>query len=93
MLLCQPFNQYGGVYSFGGLAESHPIPAPPLHGGKSTFPGLIPPDGMVNSKCEVGIKPGNSNVMIGYQIDEFTHTSWQKVLFLYNMFMPGLWVW
>ena len=29
---------------------------------------------MVDSESVVGIKPGDSGVVIGYQIDEFTHT-------------------
>ena len=29
---------------------------------------------MVKSEYVVGIKPGNSGVMIGYQVDEFIHT-------------------
>ena len=41
----QPFQLYGGAYSFGGLEKSHPIPPPSLHGGEgSSFPGLIPSD-------------------------------------------------
>ena len=50
------FNQYGGVYNFGGLAEGHPIPPPSLHGAEgSSFPVLVPPDDMVNSASVVGI--------------------------------------
>ena len=64
------------MYSLGGLAESHLIPPPSLHDGEgSSFPGLVPSDDMVNSKSAVGIKPGDSGVVIGYQVDEFTH-SW-----------------
>ena len=29
---------------------------------------------MVNSESVVGIKPGDSSVEIGYQVDKFTHT-------------------
>ena len=29
----QPSHLYGGAYSLGGLAESHPIPPPSLHDG------------------------------------------------------------
>ena len=29
---------------------------------------------MVNSESMVGVKPGTSDVVIGYQVDEFTHT-------------------
>ena len=37
----QPFQLYGGAYNFGGLAERYPIPLPSLHGGGSSFPGLV----------------------------------------------------
>ena len=29
---------------------------------------------MVNSESVVGIRPGDSGVLIGYQVDELTHT-------------------
>ena len=46
----QPFHQYSGAYSFGGLAKSHLIPLPSLHGGKGTsFPGSAPCNDMVDS--------------------------------------------
>ena len=39
---------YGGAYSSGSLAESHPIPLLSLHGREgSSFPGLAPPDDIV----------------------------------------------
>ena len=68
----QPF---GGAYSFEGSVESHLIPLPSLHDGEgSSFPGLVPSDDTVNSDSVMGIKPGDSSVVIGYQVDEFTHT-------------------
>ena len=68
----QPF---GGAYSLGGSIESHLIPLPSLHGGEgSSFPGLVPSDDAVNSDSVLGIKPGDSSVVIGYQADEFSHT-------------------
>ena len=71
----QPSHLYGGAYSFGGLAERHPIHLPYLHGGEgSSFPGLVPSDDMVNSESVMGVEPSDSGVMIGYQVDEFTHT-------------------
>ena len=36
------------------------------------FPDLVPSDDAVNSV--MGIKPGDSSVVIGYQVDEFTCT-------------------
>ena len=57
------------AYSIGGLI-SHPIPLPSLHGREgSSFPGSAPPNGMVNSKSVVGVKPvitfiGDTSVVI-----------------------------
>ena len=46
---------------------------PSLHGGEgSSFPGLVPSNDKVNSESVVGIKPGDSGVVMGYQVDEFT---------------------
>ena len=47
----QPYHLYGGAYRFGGLAESHWIPPPSLHGGEgSSFPGLVPSNDTVDSE-------------------------------------------
>ena len=68
----QPF---GGAYSLGSSVESHLIPLPSLHDGKgSSFPGLVPSEDAVDSESVMGVKPGDSSVVIGYQIDEFTCT-------------------
>ena len=39
------------------------------------FSGLRQPRDVINSKSVVGIKPGNSGEVVGYQVDEFTCTS------------------
>ena len=71
----QLLQQYGGTYSFEGLTDSYPIPPHSIHGGEgSSFPGLVPPDNTVNSESVVGIQPGDSGVVIGYQVDVFTYT-------------------
>ena len=68
----QPF---GGAYSLEGSVESHLIPLPSLHDGEgSSFPGLVPSDDVVNPDSVMGVKPGDSSVVIGYQVDEFTRT-------------------
>ena len=86
----QPSHLYGGAYSFGGLAESHPIPLPYLHDGEgSSFPGLVPSDDMVNSKSVMGVKPSDSGVMIGYQVDEFTHTCSAEWVVAHSHIYPG----
>ena len=65
----------GGVYSLGGFIESHLIPPPLLHAGEgSSFPGLVPSDDVVNPDSVMAVKPGDSGVVIGYQVDEFTRT-------------------
>ena len=65
----------GGVYSLGDSIESHLIPLPSLHDGEGpSFPGFVPSDDVVDSDSVMGIKPGDSGVVIGYQVDEFTHT-------------------
>ena len=64
-----------GVYSLGGSIASHPIPVPSLHNEEgSSFPDLVPSDDAVDSDSVMSIKPGDSSVVIGYQVDEFTHT-------------------
>ena len=71
----QPSHLFGGAYSFGGSVESHLIPPTSLHDGEgSSFPGLVPSDDAVDSESVMDIKPGDSGVVIGYQVDEFTHT-------------------
>ena len=56
----QPF---GGAYSLGAS----------VHDGEgSSFPGLVPSDDVVDSDSVMGIKPSDSGVVIGYQVDEFT---------------------
>ena len=74
----------------GGSAESHPIPLPSLHGGEgSSFPGLVPSDDTVNSESAVGIKSGDSGLVIGYQIDECTH-NWSAEQFVaHSHIYPG----
>ena len=52
-----------------GMWQSHKISLPSLHGGEGSFPDLV-----INSESVMGIKPGDSCVMIGYQVDEFSHT-------------------
>ena len=65
----------GGVYSLGGSIESHLIPPPLLHAGEgSSFPGLVPSDDVVDPDSVMAVKPGDSGVVIGYQVDEFTRT-------------------
>ena len=70
--------------------ESHPIPLPSLHDGEgSSFSGLVPSDVMVDSESVMGIKPGYSSVVIGYQVDELTCT-WSAEWFVaHSHIYPG----
>ena len=65
-------------------------PLPSLHGGeRSSVPGLVPSDDMVNSESVVGVKPGDSGVVIGYQVDDFTH-NWSAEQFVtHSHIYPG----
>ena len=52
---------------------SHVIPLLLLYGGQmSPIPGLVPPNYMVNCNSLVGIKPGDSGVVIGYWVCNVT---------------------
>ena len=52
-----------------------PNPPPSLHGREGySLPGVVPPNCTVKSKLVVGIKPGDSGVVIGCQVDEYTRT-------------------
>ena len=42
--------------------------------GWSSFPGLVPSDDTVDSESVMGTKSGDSSVVIGFQVDEFTCT-------------------
>ena len=57
-----------------GSPGSHSIPLTSLHDGEwFSLPGFVLPNDTVDSKYVVGIKPGQSSMVIGYQVDEFTH--------------------
>ena len=70
----QPSHQCGGSYSFGAPRRvTRSLCLPYMVRGYS-FPGLVPSDDMVDSESVLGMKHGDSGVVIGYQVDEFTHT-------------------
>ena len=57
------------------LEESHPILPPSVCGREGcSFPGLVPSHDMVDSESAMGIKFGDSGVVIWCQVDEFTNT-------------------
>ena len=64
------------------MTESHPVPPPSLHSGEgSSFLSSAPPNDTVHFESVVGIKPGDSGVVIGYQVDGFT-SSWSIECFI-----------
>ena len=70
--------------------ESHLIPLPSLHDGEGpSFPGLVPSDDAVDSESVMGIKPGDSSVVIGYQVDEFTGTWSAEQFVAHSHIYPG----
>ena len=72
LLPSHPINVVGKLLQvFGRVAQFIHIP---YLAGKSSLLGCVPPADMVDSEYVVGIKPGDSAVMIGYQVEEFTHT-------------------
>ena len=57
-----------------GLGRGSPdSSAFPTWQGGVFFQGCVPPDDTVNSKSVVGVTPGDSGVVIAYQVNEFTH--------------------
>ena len=79
-----------GAYSLGDSAESHPIPLPSLHDGEGfSFPGLVLFDDTVISESVMGIKPGDSSVVIRYQVDELTHTWSAEQFVAHSHIYPG----
>ena len=79
----------GGVYSLGGSVESHLIPLPSLHDGEGSFPGLVPSDDAVDPDSVMGIKPSDSSVVIGYQVDELTCTWSAERFVVHSHIYPG----
>ena len=65
------------------------IPSPSMYGGEgSSFPGLDPSSDMVDSESG-GSKPGESGVMIQYQVDECTHTQSAEWFAACSYIYPG----
>ena len=60
-------DEYGEACSLGGLVESQLIPPPSLYGREGPlFPGCGPPNDMLDFEYVVGIKLGESGVVIRY---------------------------
>ena len=78
MLLSQQSSSYPSNMvrhtALEDLPESHLIPPHSLYCWEGSFPGLVPPNDIVDSESDVGMKHANSGPVIWYQVDEFTHT-------------------
>ena len=80
----------GGIYSLGSPIESHLIPLPSLQDGEgSSFPGLVPSDDVVDPNSVMGVKPGDSGRVIGYQVGEFTPTWLAEQFVAHSHIYPG----
>ena len=62
----QPFQQHGFTYISNTSAFSMWL-------GDLLFQVCNSPNDMVNFKSVVGIKPGDSGVVIRYKVEEYTH--------------------
>ena len=58
---------------------------------RSPFPCCVPCNYRVNSESVVGVKPGDSGVVIGCQVDEFTHHGLQSASLLNHTFILVSW--
>ena len=50
---------------------------------------MVPPDDIVDCETVVGIKAGDSGVVNGYQVDEFTHTWSTEWFAAHSHIYPG----
>ena len=58
-------------------------------GGEGSFSGLVPSGDTGDSESAMGIKPGDSGVVIGYQVDEFFHTWSAEQFVVHSYIYPG----
>ena len=54
-----------------------------------SVPSLVPSDDTFDSESVVGIKPGHSGVVVGYQVDEFTVTWSAEQFVAHSHIYPG----
>ena len=74
-----------------GAQQSHPISLPSLHGREGfSFPVLTSSNSTVNYKYVVVVELNDSGVMIGYQVDEFSHTLLADHFVAQSHSYPGL---
>ena len=79
-----------GHTAFGAQVLSPLIPQPTQYGmDGSSLPGSVPPSDTVDFKPVVCVKPGDSDLVTGYQVHEFTHTWLVKYLHAQSHIYPG----
>ena len=71
---CHPIYMVGHATLGAWQRVTWSLCLPCMVGEGSSFPGLVPSNDVVDSESVMGIKPGNSGVVIGYQIGEFART-------------------
>ena len=83
-------SNYKVGYIALGAWQSHLITLSSLMVGRgSSFPGLVQSDDRVDSESVMGIKPGDSGVVIGYHVDEF-NCIWSEEQFVaHSHIYPG----
>ena len=74
-------------YTALGAEQSHLIPHPYMLRRFFLFPGYVPPDDTVDSESLVGIKPGDSGVVIRYQVENLLSCHWPIASLLSHMFI------
>ena len=93
MLLTQLFPNHSSIWwsiQLLSLAEGHTIHMPYLPGGEgSSFPCCVAPDDKVYSRSVVGATPGDSGVVIEFQVDEFTGTLLAECFIAQSHIYPG----
>ena len=73
---------------FGGAESPDPSTFPTWWGGV-IFPGLFPSNDTVDSESAMGINPGDSGMVIGCQVGEFTHTWSAEQFVAHSHIYPG----
>ena len=75
------------LWELGRVTQSLCLPY--MVGRGSSFPALIPSNDTVDSESAMDITPGDSGVVIGYQVDEFTHTWSAEQFVAHSHIYPG----
>ena len=87
-----PLLNSTGHFLEEGLLHNYLILFPALHGEEESYlTCLVPPDNTVDSESVLGAKPGDSGVVIEYQLNNFTCTQLVESLFLSCKYSQGSW--